>query len=171
MTTCKISAAWDKNTGLPPPPQYEFQAIWDTGATNSVISDVVVSNCQLVGTGKTESRHAQGSAIVDTYLVNINVPEIEEYPAIRVSEGKLTGGDVLIGMDIIGTGDFAVTNFGGVTKFSFRYPSVQHIDFVRESTIPQFQHGPGRRKKRVKMQTCACRFTLPSFNRKVNSLT
>jgi hypothetical protein len=148
VTACEISAVWDKNSGQPPPSLHEFQAIWDTGATNSLISDAVVSNCQLIASGKAESHHAQGSAIVDTYLVNINIPKIGEYPGIRVSEGKPTGGDVLIGMDIIGTGDFAVTNLGGVTKFSFRYPSVEHIDFFQESKIPQFQHGPGRRKKR-----------------------
>ena len=33
--------------------------------------------------------------------------------------------------DIINTGDFAVTNLGGITKdFSFRFPSLEHIDFV-----------------------------------------
>jgi hypothetical protein len=38
--------------------------------------------------------------------------------------------DILIGMDIITLGDFAVSNFEGVTKFSFRVPSLSHIDFV-----------------------------------------
>ena len=40
--------------------------------------------------------------------------------------------DVLVGMDIINTGDFAVTNLGGITKFSFRFPSLEHIDFVEQ---------------------------------------
>ena len=35
-------------------------------------------------------------------------------------------------MDIIGVGDFAVTNRDGKTKFSFRLPSRADIDFVVE---------------------------------------
>lgn len=36
---------------------------------------------------------------------------------------------VLIGMDLITLGDFAVTNKNGQTCFSFRYPSSEWIDF------------------------------------------
>jgi hypothetical protein len=32
-------------------------------------------------------------------------------------------------MDIITQGDFAITNFGGRTMFSFRLPSLESIDF------------------------------------------
>ncbi len=39
---------------------------------------------------------------------------------------------MLIGMDIISRGDFAVTNKDGKTTFSFRLPSVAKIDFVKE---------------------------------------
>ena len=41
--------------------------------------------------------------------------------------------DVLIGMDIIGRGDFAVTHPSGYTKFTFSMPSARDIDFFRES--------------------------------------
>ena len=41
--------------------------------------------------------------------------------------------DVLIGMDIISLGDFAITNVGGKTTFSFRFPSIAEIDFVKDS--------------------------------------
>jgi hypothetical protein len=37
--------------------------------------------------------------------------------------------DVLIGMDIISRGDFALTHKEGKTVFSFRYPSLATIDF------------------------------------------
>ena len=53
---------------------------------------------------------------------------------MSVAKGSLgPGADVLIGMDIINEGDFAVTNLNGRTKFSFRVPSQADIDFVRES--------------------------------------
>lgn len=64
--------------------------------------------------------------------------------ALNVTEGDLLGADVLIGMDVINNGDFSVTNHGGVTKFSFRMPSQNHIDFVADGQRqqrPQFQHG------------------------------
>ena len=38
--------------------------------------------------------------------------------------------DVLIGMDIINLGDFAVSNVEGSTCFTFRMPSLEEFDFV-----------------------------------------
>jgi hypothetical protein len=50
-----------------------------------------------------------------------------------VLEGIPNGCDMLIGMDVINLGDFAVTNYNGRTMFSFRMPSADRIDFVRLS--------------------------------------
>ena len=66
------------------------------------------------------------------YSVNIELPNEVVFPGLLVTLGDFLGGDVLIGMDIIGAGDFAVTNQNGITKFSYRYPSSADIDFVRE---------------------------------------
>lgn len=38
---------------------------------------------------------------------------------------------MLIGMDVICQGDFAITNVGGVTTFSFCVPSMETIDYVQ----------------------------------------
>ena len=149
---CRISRAWAPNGDEPQPPMLMFDAIWDTGATNSVITQAVVDSCGLMPTGVAKVNHAGGSSQVATYLVNIGLPNSVGYPGVRVSIGKVVGGDILIGMDIIGTGDFAVTNFNGTTTFSFRHPSVEHIDFVRESKKPQFQHGGTKNVKRAKPQ-------------------
>jgi len=40
--------------------------------------------------------------------------------------------EVLIGMDIISLGDFALTNKDGKSVFTFRIPSITRIDFVKE---------------------------------------
>jgi hypothetical protein len=37
--------------------------------------------------------------------------------------------DVLVGMDIINQGDFAVPNFDRKTTFTFRVPSISETDF------------------------------------------
>ena len=77
-----------------------------------------------------------GKDLVNTYLINIVLPNNVEVANLRVSEGKLIGkANVLIGMDIITRGDFAVTNFRGKTVFSFQMPSIGHIDFTQRLTI------------------------------------
>lgn len=55
---------------------------------------------------------------------------------VKVTEGVLSGFDLLIGMDIITTGDFSITNVGGKTIFSFRVPSIKELDYVKESKSP-----------------------------------
>ena len=110
-----------------------FQAIWDTGATSSCITQAVVDAISLKPTGMTTVHGVQGVAVVETYLVNIALPNGVEFANVQVTKGILPGGadgDLLIGMDIIAAGDFAVTNKGGQTVFSFQTPSRQHIDFV-----------------------------------------
>lgn len=143
-----VSRAWVPSSGEPQPPMETFDAIWDTGATNSVITQAVVTACGLTPSGVTDVRHAAGkSEKVPTYLVNIGLPNGVGYPGVRVSIGQFSGGDILIGMDIIGTGDFAVTNVNGATKFSFRHPSMEVIDFVQDSKRPRFQHGGSKKDK------------------------
>jgi hypothetical protein len=63
------------------------------------------------------------------------LPNQVAFPFVKVTEGVLSGFDLLIGMDIITMGDFSITNVGGKTTFSFRVPSVKEIDFVSESKI------------------------------------
>ena len=51
----------------------------------------------------------------------------------KVASGDLKDTDVLIGMDVISMGDFAVTARNGCTKFSFQIPSTHDIDFSAEA--------------------------------------
>jgi len=51
------------------------------------------------------------------------------FQKIMATEGDLAGAEMLVGMDIINKGDFAVTNKDGQTVFSFRIPSLECIDF------------------------------------------
>lgn len=107
-----------------------FVAIWDTGATNTVISNAVAQACGLKSTGFQKVHTASGTDIVSTYLVSVGLPNKIIIPSLNVTEGKLTGTDLLIGMDIISLGDFAVTSHNGKTVFSFRMPSTECIDFI-----------------------------------------
>lgn len=155
--TCGICPAWHPGMGGVQPTISDFEAIWDTGATNSVITQAVIDACGLIPTGMARVHVVTGPSESETYLVNIALPNKVMFHSVRVTKGILPDADILIGMDIINQGDFAVTNLGGLTKFSFRYPSQTHIDFVadfrKQALAQKFQHGgihPANRKKRPK---------------------
>lgn len=107
-------------------------AIWDTGATGSVITQHIVDSCGLKPVGMTMVSGVHSAERSPVYLVNIELPNVG-FADISVTLGKLPKGtDVLIGMDIITRGDMAITNHGGHTYFTFRCPSHSKIDFVAE---------------------------------------
>jgi len=92
---------------------------------------------------------------VNVYLINVGLPLKVMLPGIRVL-CLPTGDDceLLIGMDIIGKGDFAVTNYKAKTKFTFRIPGVADLDFSK---------GDGNFSKRIRSgrkinrdQNCPC---------------
>jgi predicted aspartyl protease len=117
----------------PIPELVEFDAIWDTGATDSVISKKVVDRCGLQPIAMTRVYTASGEENCYVYLVSIRLPNKVGFSNVKVTEGKIAGADLLIGMDLIGIGDFAVTNFENKTVFSYRIPSVSRIDFVEDA--------------------------------------
>ena len=132
-TKVEITAGFDPNkTPANKQPSFKtFTAIWDTGATGSVITQKVVDQCALKPTGMTRTRHADGEVRAEVYRVNILLPNNVAFSNVRVAKLKLAGSDALIGMDIMNQGDFAVTNTEGQTVFSFQIPSIQRIDFVK----------------------------------------
>jgi predicted aspartyl protease len=124
------------------PPYHAFKAIWDTGATASVITPQVVAACGLKPTGMTNVQTAKGVSAALTYLVNIKLPNGIAFEGAVVTLGDLGGGpQVLIGMDIITEGDFSITNKDGRTVMSFRVPSITSVDFVKELQNNQRRSG------------------------------
>lgn len=97
-------------------------ALWDTGATVSAISSNVVSKLGLFPVDKAENYTAAGLQIVDLYYIDIALPNKVIVSNLRVTECILPDFDVLIGMDIITAGDFAIANAKGMTRFSFCMP-------------------------------------------------
>lgn len=137
LTRCAVAPAFDPTTTSPGkhPKHQDFDAIWDTGATNTVISPQVVNACNLKPFSMAQVHTASGTSVCEVYLVNIALPNGVAFANVPVTNQPLTGAHVLIGMDIMGMGDFAVTNKGGKTTFSFRFPSMERIDFVKSSPI------------------------------------
>jgi predicted aspartyl protease len=111
----------------------KYQALYDTGATHSSISPQVVTDLGLASIGAQNVGVGGGTLTTTVHLVNIGLPNKVMFPMVRVAKVALHGSiDVLIGMDILGVGDFAVTHRNGKTTFSFCCPSRQEIDFVAE---------------------------------------
>lgn len=125
----------------------EFIALWDTGATNTVINKNVVDQCGLIPIGITECYGVNGKHQSNVYLVNIYLPNKVVIPNLTVTEGVLKDIDVLVGMDVMGLGDFAVSNYKGITTFSFRFPSIETIDFVAKKPIVNPSGKIGRNEK------------------------
>ena len=134
ITGTHVFPAFNPKQTKTPPLGKAYNAIWDTGATNSVITAKVVQGCGLKQIGMTKVQGV-GGVINDCpqYLVNIGLPNRVGIEAVRVTKGNLSDNvDVLIGMDIIMLGDFAITNREKKTTFSFRLPSTETIDFVKQ---------------------------------------
>jgi hypothetical protein len=108
----------------------ECKAIWDTGATGCVIGERVISECNLKPIGIIEVYTADGKYDAYKYFISLFLPNRIFMPQVPVTGGKLKDADMLIGMDIINRGDFAITNLGGKTTMSFRWPSCECIDFL-----------------------------------------
>ena len=130
-----VSEAYDQASGLPAPTTRQYKAIWDTGATGTVIQNHIITQLSLKPSGRTIMRTvgpggAPQQHEANTYLINVYLPNGVILMGVRVAEGSLADADMLIGMDIIGIGDFVVTNHQGKTCFSFRVPSCEEIDFI-----------------------------------------
>jgi predicted aspartyl protease len=123
----------------------QYRAIWDTGATTSVISSKVVADLCLKPISQCISYHAQGQARANVYLVDMFLPNNVHVYKVEAVEGCLNGFDILVGMDIITLGDFVLTHRDGKTVFSFQMPSTHEYDFVR-----QIDQGVGVKKEKPK---------------------
>lgn len=129
------------------------KALWDTGATGTCISTDIANSLGLVSTGKMNICTPSGSKQVNTYLLDIGLPNQVEIKDVPVCDSDIGGQgiDMLIGMDIIIMGDFAVSNYDGQTVFTFRIPSKKHADFVQQESMNRFvgeKHGKGVRKRK-----------------------
>lgn len=105
----------------------------------------------------TQVQTAGGLRPVETYLVNILLPHAVGFQEIQVTKMDFgSSGDILIGMDIITTGDFSITNKDGITVFSFRTPSQLHVDYVKEHNAAllreQFKHGSSKHERKKKQK-------------------
>ena len=116
-----------------PEKQIEANALWDTGASSSLIRPEIAAKLNLKPISKTLMATPSDKAVPsNVYLINLYLPSKARIIKIQALEGIPNNCDMLIGMDVIVLGDFAITNFNGQTKFSFRVPSSTEIDFCKQ---------------------------------------
>lgn len=102
-------------------------AMWDTGATTTIISSRIVSQLGLQPYQQGGITGIGGESDTNTHLVHVMIPTGDVVTNCEVMESDFEDYDVIIGMDIIGLGDFCFTNFNDCSVFSFRIPAKEHI--------------------------------------------
>lgn len=150
LVSDKILHPSEKKIDLKDIKSSSYKALWDTGATNSVITQKVIDELNLKPIGMTKVHTASHEDVdAEVYMTSIFLPNKVCMPNVRVTKGNIKGHDMLIGMDIINQGDFAVSNHNGKTTFSFRMPSCAEIDFIDKSQTKKYKY-------RKKNDPCYC---------------
>lgn len=129
----------------------DVTAQWDTGASCTAISHEVVKALQLIPQGKRTIKTPSSTKEVNTYLVDIVLPNNVRVHNVDVCDSDIgeQGIGMLIGMNIISLGDFAVSNYENKTNYSFRIPSQKAVDYRAAATIANnIAKSHGKPKKR-----------------------
>ncbi|MBQ0167858.1 MAG: retropepsin-like domain-containing protein [Treponema sp.] len=119
-TKVGIVSAFDKTKTM------EIKAVWDTGATHSVITPRVFTSLGLFPIDTTMVTGVNSQKEVPVTMVDIILPNRVRVPGWRVTVCDVGGCDMLIGMDIIHNGDFSIANGDGKTTFSFAIPPFEN---------------------------------------------
>lgn len=143
VLACSVTVLYPKSLLTPDEPQNTSNhiAIWDTGATGTAITESFAKKLGLIPTGLKDVSGLGGTMQKKTYLIDLILPDnihFLDLPVSEIDNAKDKDGNVidnfgiLIGMDIITTGDLTITNFENKTTMSFRYPSQKKVDYVDE---------------------------------------
>jgi len=162
---CEVGVSLPFNPQTTPesqsPPLKKYLAIWDTGASITVVTEKVVDELDLKPITKTTVRGVHGEEERNVYLMNLFFENGARIFNVKVVSCKSLsdGGDLLLGMDIICIGDFSITNKNKKTVMSFRTPSLETIDFVKkqnaENLMNKVTHkksNKGTKKKKTKKE-------------------
>jgi len=96
ITPAKIESAKNKQG------TFDIKALWDTGATCSLIRREVALQLNLQPISKTFiSTPSDKNKPSNVYLISLYLPNNTNFPNLQVAEGELNGCDMLIGMDVI----------------------------------------------------------------------
>jgi hypothetical protein len=114
-------------------------ALWDTGAEISVVTTEVVQQLNLHKYDEMPLSGYGGEGLADSVLVSLMFPHQTAIEDIKVAVADVDPDvGIILGMDIIGQMDFALSNAGGKTLFSFALPP-----FENKFTFEKWQEDRG----------------------------
>ena len=144
QTDCLIS-----NSLIPTVEAINTIAIWDTGATNTAISPTLSSKLELPPIGVVPVRGVHGLETVNRCIVDLSLSNkvtFRKWEVLELSISDQAG--VLIGMDIIGAGDFSIC---GGQFFSYALPPFDNpINLVEKTS--KVNERINRHNKKVQRQ-------------------
>jgi hypothetical protein len=101
-----------------------ISAVWDTGSTNSCISENIAFDFCLEKSRQVICNAVHSQSMVNTYLASLILPNGLIINEIELCSSKnLSTGDLLIGMDVISKGEFLVSTCNDITTYSFQSPA------------------------------------------------
>lgn len=119
VTPCTLDVS-DYETSIEKPKSEEkVKALWDTGSTVTVLSEMLVQRLGLIPSDICRVSGWDGNPITtNTYNIDVVLGEtrIEFVNAVR---GPLKNIDMIIGMDVISQGDFHITHPSYTTILEF----------------------------------------------------
>ena len=101
----------------------QWDAQWDTGATCSVITPGIIKYLNIAPVSYVIVSGVNGIERAAQYYVDFALPGGVFAEKILAVEGTPLGCDLLVGIDIIGKGDFFSACCNGIIHFGFRAPS------------------------------------------------
>lgn len=126
----------------------KWRGLWDTGASLSCIHKRVMNYMHLLPLGTKDISTANGTTPVDTCMINVILPNGVRIKDLIVACADIGNDvDILLGMDIINCGSFAVSNFEKQTWHSFIIPSNKAIDYNKDARMLNKISQSHRKKK------------------------
>lgn len=99
-------------------------ALWDTGSTESLISEKIVKMIEPIL--KNKSKYVTRDVVIEceTYAVSLSLSDEITFRDVLMKKADLSDKnvDIIIGMDIISRGDFEIRNYNNLIEFAFRIP-------------------------------------------------
>jgi len=153
ITDCDVSLPCPENVSPLQVTKVHTKALWDTGATNCCITKTLADAMGLKPMGLTKVSYGNQEADSNVYFINLHLPNAVNLRNVTVTEcySKDDAFGIIIGMEIITIGDFAITNVAGKTTFSYRVPSIETINYVDVANqLRMASYNRGRNKQ------CGC---------------
>jgi hypothetical protein len=102
----------------------------------SVITPKIFKALNLTPFNRVRVYGVNNTSIADVVKISVRLPNKVLVDEINATVCGLTPGiDMLIGMDIILSGDFAISNAGGQTLFTFAIPPFENKTDLYEKTL------------------------------------